>query len=397
LPSRRLERAVYGLIDQGSASTLIFVITVLVARSGGSREVGLFAVFYGAFLVALGLHRATVSQPLLATPITSDRLAAQAGRTTTVAASILLAVPTAITAAVLGMSELLAIAIVGPGLLLLDLHRHIRHQGHDVRGAALISASWLVGLLVGSPWIQDAQSALWIWGGVGTLIALICELMSGSAPIAWLAAKRWQLTQAKLSTSLAADSVIATLGTNIAGLIVGARGGLTELGTLRTAIVLFGPVLLLQQAVSMQALPRLAVATPEHRLALGNRITVLTVLIASVGGVAILLLAPLFEAVLFAGAVGIPVIVLVGLAIQVLAIGLYTTPTLMRKVEGRYEEVVLVRGLSFGAGLAAVGFSPLGESAQGAAAAFALQGLLLAGGLRLYAWRRNRRPGPPMR
>jgi O-antigen/teichoic acid export membrane protein len=264
-----LRRAGWNLIDQVLSAATNAALSFLVARSVDARGFGAFAVGFSVFAVSIGVGRALVGQPLsirYAAAGEADMNDAVARGMGTVLA---VTVPTGVVCAVIGLllggilePTLLAFGLILPGLVVQDACRSAFFARARPDLATLNDALWAViqfggvaALIVGGqarPW-----SLALVWGAAAAVCAVlglaqlrVVPRVGGARP--WLAEHR------DLVGYLVADFLLGAGALQGGILLVGGLVGIDDLGSIRAAQVLTGPLGVLFGAAMAFALPEVS-------------------------------------------------------------------------------------------------------------------------------------------
>lgn len=264
-----LRRASWNLVDQVLSALTNVVLSFVVAREVSATSFGAFSIAFIIFGLLIGLERAWVGEPLSIRhaaltddemrPVTSGAMGASLGLT------LPLSVVLGAVGLVLGNSlghTLLALACVLPGLILQDTCRMVFFAVRSPRRAAANDAAWAVIqfsalavlLLAGArePW----QFVL-AWGGAATVCAVggMALLRARPRPLGTV---RWMREHFSLGGYLFAEYLLG-IGVYQGGiLMVGAFLGQANIGSLRAALVLLGPLGILSAAMTTFLLPEVS-------------------------------------------------------------------------------------------------------------------------------------------
>lgn len=293
---RLLRRASLNLVDQVLSAVTNVVLSFLVARAVDATGFGAFSVAFVVFGVLIGVERSLVGQPLnirFSAAEGEERRTVLGSATGTVLAvagvgAVAVAGGGVLTGGTLG-ATLLVLAPLLPGLLIQDTCRlAFFAQGrphlavvNDLAWAVLQFAAMAVLLDKGvdRPWPYVLA-----WGGAATAAAVLGLLQMRVAP-AIRGAARWIRGQIDLTGYLLMEYLIGAGSAQGSILLVGAVGSLDDVGSLRAAQVLLGPVGIIAAAISTFALPEVSRRTAlgssvRYRLATGISAFVVVVTLA---------------------------------------------------------------------------------------------------------------------
>jgi O-antigen/teichoic acid export membrane protein len=262
-------RAGWNVADQIVSSGTNLLLSLLVARSLTVDGFGAFAVAFTIYSFLIGAGRALISQPLIvrytAKPPEEFH---EASRAATGAATVLGLGSGAVTVGagfVIGGAvgaSLLAIGFLLPGLLLQDMWRVVFVAEGRPAAAFVNDVIWGVVQFaaVGAFIWQDEKSApamLVGWGGAALVAAVIGGFQFRGHPrirasFAWLGQQRDLL-------GYYGASFLSVMGANqVALLLIAGLGEPADVGALRAAQVVLGPLNLAGYTLSAFALPEIA-------------------------------------------------------------------------------------------------------------------------------------------
>ncbi len=289
---RVVARAGWGMADQAASSLTNFAMGIVVARTYGAADLGVYGLVFTTYLIALNVARASTIEPLLIRFSNAD---ATTWRSATERMSGL----TLIVGAVSGALALAFGAIVGgtlgacfvalgvalPGLLVQDAWRFAFISNARPRDAFLNDLAWGVMLLpVVVLLVQTQQPHIsWLvlaWGLTGTLAALLGVAQAGLRPHP-RGARGWLAEQGDLGRPLTAQAVISLGAGQFSTYGIAIVAGLAAAGTLRAAQLLMGPAVFLTQALQLIAVPEARRLLDRSPSALVRALVVYAVVVAS--------------------------------------------------------------------------------------------------------------------
>ena len=303
--SRLVGRASLNLIDQGLSALTNVALAFIVARAMGASSFGAFSVAFLVFSLFIGVERSLVGQPM------SIRFSGAEGeeRSRAVGAAIatvlsltfvggaLIAVGGAVIGGPLGAS-LLALAPVLIGLITQDACRMTFFAQRRPHLAVLNDVVWTVaqfatiGVLYARG-VDQAWPYVMAWGISATLAALLGVAQLGVRPrfheVAW-----WVRSQLDITGYLLFEYLLGAASAQGSILLVGAVGSLTDVGSLRAAQTLLGPLGIVASATMTFLLPevsRRADMSPRNRHRVSTGVSAVMVL-GSLAYAAVLLLIP---------------------------------------------------------------------------------------------------------
>ena len=262
------------MADQGVSSLSNVVVSIFVARSLSSDGFGAFSLATVVYLLAQGTARALIGEPLLSRFSPADAETRRQLVPDLLGATLAISLLGATVVVVVGLavggaagSALLALALVLPLVLLQDSWRYVFIV--DRAGSALaVDLVWLVavsGVLLAAP--ADADPAWFViaWGataGLGAAAGLV--LGRGSLgrprPVAWL------LEQRDMGLRFLGEFATGQAVGQLVLVAVGAIAGLTPLGAVRAAQVVYGPLNTVHQGIYLALVPEGARTADESHL-----------------------------------------------------------------------------------------------------------------------------------
>jgi O-antigen/teichoic acid export membrane protein len=263
------------VVDQGASSLTNFTATVLVARSVDAQAFGAFGLAFVVYLLALGVERGLVAQPLAirvsALPSQRDEAACAAGAALSIGAAFGLGI--AASGLALGGrtgAVLVALAVFLPGLLLQDAWRFVFFTTAEPCLAAKNDLVWLMaqtGLMGGIILTRQASAAALTtaWGGAALLAAIYGVRQSGLRPEIRRGGA-FILHHLDLGVRFAAEFLFQSGSTLLTMLVIGLVVGTAGLGAIRGSQTLFGPFYVLMAGLMAAAVPegsRLLARRPE--------------------------------------------------------------------------------------------------------------------------------------
>lgn len=254
--SRLIGRAGWSFADQALSSLSNAALSILMAKATGVEGYGAFAVAFTVFTFLAGVSRALVNQPYLMTFAGAAPDAARAGvRAGTGLALIfgagcaVLIVPVAL---VVGGSAAAAVSVVVlflPVLLVQDVWRSVFVARQQPRAAAANDALWAVlqfgGLGVAvSAGVRDPVVLILIWVGTGWVAAAAAVARGRALPSVRDGVGFARRTRGA-SRFLVAEWLTVLGAAQLALLAVGTLGSPADVGSLRAAQTLLGPLTIL--------------------------------------------------------------------------------------------------------------------------------------------------------
>lgn len=285
----------WGFVSQGFSSATNLGLALIGARWLGSSGLGVVAVGFSTYLMALGFERALLTEPLITR--SSDLPSSQRARVTEEAFALVLlgslaaAAGTAVAGVFAGGGVgrgLLIVAPWLPALLIQDFWRTVLFRDGRPRAAATNDAAWLVTMAAAIPlaWKLDSDWSTigcWALGAVaGTLLGFAqtrCAPRRLRAAIEWWRSDLWPLAR-----WLGSNSIVYWIGSYGTVLILVGFVGTSGLGGYRAVSTIFAPLTLVSAAASLPGLPAISrsLASSRHAaVALSARLGLLSLAITT--------------------------------------------------------------------------------------------------------------------
>ena len=269
-PSRdRARRAGWNIADQALSALTNVVLAFVVARSVSAQGFGAFSVAFLLFSLVIGAERSLVGQPLA---MRHSHETGQQQRVTVrlvLGTSLALGLVAAAGSLVLGLvvpgalgRTLVALACVLPFLIVQDAARMAFFAWARPRDATLNDATWavvqfaLVAAVVRADLATPATMVL-CWGG-GAVVAVLLATWQLHAWPALRGVGRWAGGHRDVAGYLMVEYVVGVGAFQGGLLLVGATLGVGDIGALRAAQVLMGPIGILSTAAMSFGVPEIA-------------------------------------------------------------------------------------------------------------------------------------------
>jgi hypothetical protein len=279
------------MADQGASSLSNAVVAIFVARALPTEGFGAFGVAFLAFLLAQGVWRAVIGEPLLSRYSAGDAAIRRALVPDLLGASLTVALVVLSAVAVAGLAvggpvgtALLGLACVLPLVTVQDTWRYVFIV--DRPGAALmVDLVWLTGVCVVLPAAPSAAGAAWFvvaWGLTGGVSAL-AGAVAGWGSLGRPHSIRWLRTNRDMASRFLGELVTGQAVGHIVLAGTGAIAGLGVVAAVRAAQVVYGPLNTVHQGIYLALVPegaRTAGSTQLRRLMI--RATVVIVAAAAV-------------------------------------------------------------------------------------------------------------------
>ena len=259
-------RAGWGLADQAFSSLTNFALGLVIARSVSASEFGAFSLAFATYLLAMGLVRAVVAQPLIIRYSTTSDEDIRTGLSNGTGAAVVLGIVAAAIAAIVGVAgdgafaqAFLALAITFPGLLVQDSWRFGFLAKGEPKAAFVNDFVWALVLfpVLAALGLTGSVSVFWAtlaWGGSATVAALFGIAQSKAVPRPSRALDWWR-THRDITPAYIGEFG-ATAGSAQAAMFgIGAVADLVVVAALRAAEILMGPLKTVAQGLRMVAQP----------------------------------------------------------------------------------------------------------------------------------------------
>jgi O-antigen/teichoic acid export membrane protein len=291
MPTAGARRAGWSGIDQALFSLTNVALSVAVAHRVSASEFGAFSIAYLVYILVSNAGRAVASEPLIVRFAAKERREVlDAARDSTGFALVFgsaIAVCTAGVATLFSGSVaggLYGLAIFLPGILLQDTYRFVFFTEGKPQQAALNDGICAVALTIGlgAVLISGTHSVFLFvlaWGGATVVAAVAGIVQTGVVPCPRRAFTWFRENQA-LASGFLADFVLLIAASQIGYFAVGIIAGLNQLGGLRAANVLMGPITTVLTAARVVVLPEAVRARDESLRRFRKVISALALLMA---------------------------------------------------------------------------------------------------------------------
>lgn len=258
---------VYAGIGTNALSSLgNFALSISLARTLDLTELGEFAVAFALYAFIVGLIRAAVSEPLLAS--LPDREKHHRGAERVSLLGLVAVVVLVIGGWALGLPYVVLVGLAIHGLSLLDYSATMNIAAFDKRiplaqEIAKFTFSVTAGMLVLFGVIGGLPAfAIWAFGG--TFVGYVSAYLQS-----YEIRPRWGIPASETGNSVAfgGDYVVGAGASQIAFNLVGAVAGLAAVGSLRAGGTLLGPVSLVVSSARSLTIPYLSRAIGRGRSA----------------------------------------------------------------------------------------------------------------------------------
>jgi O-antigen/teichoic acid export membrane protein len=387
-------------VDQVFSSLSNMVVAVAIARSAGATGLGRYSVAFACYLLVLGFQRQLVTEPLLSLRWRQDAENTVHDGPAMGAALLYLAAASLATLGAglaTGRGELVALALLLPGVCLQDFGRYVAFRRQRQRLAAGLDALWVALSALSCAWILRSGSpvaAVVGWGLSGGVAAVYGAVRLRLAPARPSASIRWWQREARqLGGFLTLAGIAYIAGSQGMLLAIAVTLGEAALGQLRQAQILLGPAAMSIAAFGLFVQPRLARREQEVTSRTSGQLSLAATLLALAGAATSLAVAAPVSELLFrdptAVSVGLLLPLSVQLALEASALGF----VLPLRAARRGAPIAAARAVSVAVGVPAViGAASLGGIVLAAWAFAAQAGVYLVAAA--TGWTRTQQPRP---
>ena len=263
-----VSRAGWNLADQALSSLTNAALSILIARSVDANAFGAFAVCFTVYSLVLGVVRTGISEPVAVRFSDAPAAEFRSAQRSALAASALFGMAVGIVLLVLEPIQsgqlrgpIVALALTLPGLMVQDALRLSFITEGRPQAATLNDFVWGV-LQLGAAalllWTDTPTATLFVaaWGAAAGVAALDGMVRSRLTP-SFGNAVHWLRTHFDLSRYFVAEYLAVMGAFQIAILVVGTIGGVDDVGALRGAQVLLGPLNILMFGIVSFSIPEL--------------------------------------------------------------------------------------------------------------------------------------------
>ena len=271
--SRRFSRYAFGLVDQVLSSATNVGLFVAVGRLLGASGLGAVSLGFAAYLVALIVHRAAVTQPVVVVTATAgpeerqsaiDRATTVTGIWALAVAGLLALVGVALRASV--GRGLLLVAPWLPSLLIQDQCRFLLFRDRRERAAVANDLTWVL-VMGASLAVALSSRSDWLvvgaWGMGATAGAVLGLRQLRVTLVVADAVDWWRRVIWPLGRWWALSRLVYSAGGQAAVLFIAPLVTAGAIGGLRAVQSVFAPLTVLIPAASMPGLP--AITRALHR------------------------------------------------------------------------------------------------------------------------------------
>ncbi|WP_299038889.1 hypothetical protein [uncultured Pseudokineococcus sp.] len=269
-------RAVWVVADQAVSSLANAALTVVIARTVSPAEYGAFALAFSVYSLVVALSQAVAGQVVVihysgAAADVIRRASASAAGTAllvgTVSAAVLLPLGLALGAPVRGV--LLAVGLLLPALLVQDAWRTVFVARGTPAAAFVNDVVWIVlqaasiGVLV-VVGVDTAHPYVLAWAGAAAVAALVGARQNG-APPSPRTAPAFLRGHTDVSLPTLANSAAILGALQLSFVLIAVVAAVSDVGALRAAQTLLGPLNILGFAATSFAIPEIVRREPGRR------------------------------------------------------------------------------------------------------------------------------------
>jgi O-antigen/teichoic acid export membrane protein len=261
-----IRRFGWGISDQALSSLTNFALSLLVARNVSITTLGVFALVFSTYLIALSLSRVFGTDPLVIrySACSVREWHEASGSATGTAAMIGMVTGSAVALGgwIVGGSGGVAFIVLGaslPGLLTQDSWRFAFFARAKGGQAFLNDLVWALSLtaLLAFVLLTGRDSLAWLigaWGAAAGVAAIAGGIQARLVP-APQRARRWYRRNKDLSLPFFGAAIVNHGAINLGSYLIAAIAGLATLGALRAAWILLGPATMMIIGLGLVAVP----------------------------------------------------------------------------------------------------------------------------------------------
>ena len=297
-------RAAWGLGDQVFSSATNFGVNILIARSLGAASFGAFSIAFTTYIVFLNLSRAVNTEPLtIRFSDVDDSSWSEATRRAS-ACTLVIGLAGSIVCGAVGLiasgdlaASFLALAITLPALLYLDLWRFAFFAQGKGHRAMLTDILWAIFMFPAMFWVlasPDVSLFLLViaWASSAAVGGIIAAIAWGVRP-SFSKVHQWLRDHRDLTPSFVGELAAVSSAGQLALIGIGFLASLAAVGAYRAAYVLFGPLRVIFQGMTLYGVPEAVrvLRDSPRRLRRATRVGALVLaLVALVYGMAIMVI-----------------------------------------------------------------------------------------------------------
>lgn len=259
-------RAFWITADQAVSSMANAALSIVIANRVSAIQFGAFALAFSVYSLVVALTQSVGAQPVVVRYAASGRSAHSRASGAAAGLTLLIGTVTGVLVAVISLfldmslrGSLAAVAVLLPALVLQDLWRSVFISRGTPRQAfandllwALLQVAFLAALV-----LTDSRSAaayVLAWGLAALVAAVVGVAQSGVRPQV-RGAVTFLLDHREVSLPGVANAAAILGATQLAFVLIASLGSVQDVGALRAAQTLLGPLNILGFAVSSFAIP----------------------------------------------------------------------------------------------------------------------------------------------
>lgn len=269
-PLRTTRRAAWALADQAVSSGTNFALTAFVAHETSAHAFGIFALAIALVVTAIAIARGLSNDPLAsrfaARDSSAQRNAIRGAMSTSLCVGLLASASAACFLAFSAHAPwaptYVTLAVIAPGVILQDTVRSAYLVTGRVRSAFVNDSSWALCLAIACAVMlahgeSDPAWYLLAWGLSGTACAVLgcghLQILPQLTP-----SRRWLAQNTDLWPFYLTDNALFQVSNLLLLWVIAANSGLADVAGMRIVVTVFGPLVVLAQAVSLFAVPEMS-------------------------------------------------------------------------------------------------------------------------------------------
>jgi hypothetical protein len=260
-------RVGWALADQGLSSVTNLPLSLLAVHTLSARDFGAVNLVFTTYMIALGISRATSSEPFTVRFSGTSSTHFRAGAEAAAGLTIVLGIGTGLLVAMTGMvlsqplrNGFLMLGFLLPGLLFQDSWRYVAFARNRGFAAFLADLTWalllfsLLTLLV----VIDRLSVMSLvgaWGGTGAAAGVLACWNARLKPRP-SRALQWIRAQHELLIRYVVEFMLSSGFGHVTWFALAAVTGFLSVGAIRAAFLILSPITILSQGLALYSVPR---------------------------------------------------------------------------------------------------------------------------------------------
>lgn len=255
-------RVVKALVSNGLFSVMSLLLSVLIARFGGSEDLGMFGVAYAAYLLIQLIVRDAGTNTLSAALPSARKIRQVAGRISLM--GIAFAVPVLVVGLIFNYPYMVALGLTLHGICLYDYSKTLSLSLGDGKMAILQDSILFIIFLLASALtfleLIDPVGLMWVWAGCGAAIGYLVSFVQ-----LFRLTPHWSGDPVELRTSLGfgLQSLIGSGSIQILTFLLAGVGGPLLVGSMRGASTIVGPANLITTSLQPLLITYFARSAPR--------------------------------------------------------------------------------------------------------------------------------------